>query len=428
MMGKGLTRTLTVLILFAALCMVPAAAAAEGIMQHAYSKDELAKVRAWEKTWAGKKIDTSNVDQVKQYLPEGFYDVYKNPQKWGAPEGKTLYFTIRPYEFVQETDNYIAATKKYSPTVKTDADGVITNIRDIAGRPFPDPKTGFEMAWNFELQTKGDTYNYRKWSPNINPKSRTLRMADQENWELFFINRTELDPKPVIPDNPKGYRRGMFLHMYKPNEFLNTRMYTLRYIDQDKADDSYMWYNQFRRIRKVSTAQRTDSIDGSDLIYDDEYLWDGQMTRNTYTFKGKKDLLCSRHEGLGKEKTSYNDGQVCLNGVALERCQTLVVDAINKDPNYLYSKRVWYLDPETYYILWTDIYDQNGRYWKCFMNNTCPLKTELGDEKAVIVGTQYVDAQRVHGGIADSQRINQPKVSLEVSPNMFTISYLRKTY
>ena len=43
----------------------------------------------------------------------------------------------------------------------------------------------------------------------------------------------------------------MFLHMYLPAEFLNTRMYTLRYIDQKKEDDSYLWYSQFRRIRRM---------------------------------------------------------------------------------------------------------------------------------------------------------------------------------
>ncbi|MFO7656998.1 MAG: hypothetical protein R6W78_08015, partial [Bacteroidales bacterium] len=51
------------------------------------------------------------------------------------------------------------------------------------------------------------------------------------------VNRTELDPRPAIDNNAKGYRRGMFLHMYLPPEFLNTRMYTLRYIDQKKHND-----------------------------------------------------------------------------------------------------------------------------------------------------------------------------------------------
>ena len=35
-----------------------------------YQGDELAKLREWEKTYAGKKITAANVDEVKEFLPE----------------------------------------------------------------------------------------------------------------------------------------------------------------------------------------------------------------------------------------------------------------------------------------------------------------------------------------------------------------------
>ena len=395
--------------------------------KNAYTAEELAEVRAWEKTWVGKKIDQSNVDQIGQFLPESYLGIYKDPQKWGAPpEG--FHFTIVPYRPVQESKGFIEATEKYNSQVKVDENGIITNIAEIAGRPFLEPKTGLEIMWNFELNNHGDTYNYRKYTPNINPKTRTERMADQEYWEFYFINRTELDPKPALPvkKNKKEYRRGMFMTMFLPAEFLNTRMYTLRHIDQAKQDVTYLWYNQFRRIRRLSTNQRTDSIDGSDLIYDDEYLWDGQLTRNNYTFKGKKDLLCSRNESLvGTTRTA---GQGMLNGHKFERCNMYVVEAINKDPNYIYSKRVLYIDPETYYIMWTEIYDEKGRFWKCFGNFTRPLKTETGAMKPSIVGTVFNEFQRTHSGLSDSERIQPPKASMPLSEKMFSISYLQKTY
>jgi len=214
--------------------------------------------------------------------------------------------------------------------------------------------------------------------------------------------------------------------MFLPAEFINTRMYTLRHIDQNKEDVSYLWYNQFRRIRRLSTNQRTDSIDGSDLIYDDEYLWDGQLSRNTYTLKGKKDLLCSRNESLvGTTRTA---GQGMLNGHKFERCNLYVIDAVNKDPNYIYSKRVMYIDPETYYIMWEDIYDEKGRFWKCFGNFTRPVKAQNGSMVPSIVGTVFNDFQRTHSGLSDQERNQAPNVSLPVNSKMFTISYLQKTY
>jgi hypothetical protein len=394
-------------------------------MQRAYTETELVKVRKWEQNWSGKKIDKNNIDQVAMYLPDSMVAVMKNPDKWAAPE-EGFYFTIRPYEFVPETPNFIAASKANAGKAKLAADGSIENLAELAGRLFMDPgKDAMKMAWNFDMQNGGDTAHYTKYSQNINPKSRTDRLATQEQWDLSFVNRTEVDPRPALTNNPRGYRAGMFMHMYKPPEFLNTRMYTMRFIDQKKEDDSYIWYNQFRRIRRMSTAQRTDAVDGTNQIYDDDSLWDGQLTRNTYTYRGNKDMLADRHDGL--TQVTRNAGQAIANGMSFERCNLLIVEAINKDPDYIYSKRIWYLDPETYYIMWTEIYDKQGRLWRMFFNSTQALRTATGVMKPVLVGSHFLDLQRVHSGFNSQQKQGTYEISIPtVSEKMFTISNLQR--
>jgi len=426
-MVQHFIKTIIIALVTALAAAVPTAKAlaAEVRIPSAYTPEELAKVREWEKIWVGKKIDKTNIDQVAEFLPESYVGIYKNPEKWGAP-AEGFYFVIAPYQPCPPTKGMVEATNKYAPLVKTTAEGLIENYTDIAGIPYPEPKTGLEVAWNFEFNNHGDTFKYRKWAPNINPKSREERLADQEYTELYFIHRTELDPKPALLNNPRGVHRGYFMHTYLPPEFLNMRMYTLRFIDLTKEDEMYIWYSQFRRIRRMSTSSKTDSIDGTDLIYDDEYFWEGQITRNNYTYRGKKELLCTRHQDMSKIVREI--GQGIVNNLSYERCNTLVVDAINKDPNYLYGKRVWYLDPESYLILWTEIYDKNGRFWKCFLQHTAMLKTKTGDEKHSIVGTTYVDFQRIHSGFCDALKIYQPIVSLDVDPEIYTVRYLQKTY
>ena len=411
--------------LFAVFLQVQPVQAQE--MQHAYTQTELASVRAWEKTWSGKRIDKANIDQVSMFLPESMVSIIKNPETWGNPS-EGCYFTIRPYEFVSETPNFIAASKASAGKAQMAADGSIANLDQLAGRLFMEPgEDALKIAWNFEMQNRGDSYHYRRHSPNINPKNNTERLSDQEYWEFYFINRTELDPRPAIAKNPRGYRRGMFLHMYLPPEFLNTRMYTMRYIDQQKDDDSYLWYSQFRRIRRVSTAQRTDAIDGSNLIYDDEYLWDGQLLRNTYTYRGKKDMLTDRHDGMAQ--VTRSPGQSFSNGMTFERCNLLIVHAVNKDPDYIYSKRIWYIDPETYYIMWSEVYDKQGRNWRLFVNSTQPLKSATGVMKPVIVGTHFFDFQRTHSGISNQQKISSPEISIStVNEDMFSVSNLQRTH
>jgi hypothetical protein len=403
-----------------------AAAAAGGVtIPTAYTPEELTAVREWEKTWVGKKIDHTNIDQVAMFMPESYVGIYKDPEKWGGPpEG--LYFTIVPYREVTPTKGMIEATHTYAPLVRTHPDGTIENYAEIAGIPYPQPKTGLEMAWNFELNNHGDTCQYRKWSPNINPARRNERLADQEYTEMYFIHRTEIDPKPAFSPNRRGAHRAYFMHTYLPSEFLNMRMYTMRFIDQDKEDELYIWYSQFRRIRRMSTAQKMDNIDGTDLIYDDEYFWEGRVMLNTYTYIGRKDLLCTRRQDM--RATVRQLGQGIVNGLTYERCNTFVVEALHKDPHYVYGKRIWYLDPESYLILWTEIYDQRGNFWKCFLQHTDMLTTEIGETKHAIVGSTYVDFQRTHAGLSDSQKISRPVISIDVSPDIFTVRNLQKTY
>ena len=105
-----------------------------------YTPEELAKVREWEKTWVGKKIDMTNIDQVAEFIPASYVnEVYKKPDNWN--EKQSYWFTIVPYQRFIDSPGMLEATKKYAPTVKTNADGTIVNYADIAGRPFPAPKT-----------------------------------------------------------------------------------------------------------------------------------------------------------------------------------------------------------------------------------------------------------------------------------------------
>ncbi len=111
--------------------------------------------------------------------------IYKNPDAWGAPpEG--LYFTIAPYAEVAETKGFTEATRKYAPLVKKNPDGTIANYTEIAGRPFPDPKDGLEAAYNYEFNNRGDSSHYRRYCPNISPKTKTERLSEQEFWEYYF--------------------------------------------------------------------------------------------------------------------------------------------------------------------------------------------------------------------------------------------------
>jgi hypothetical protein len=415
-----------IITIFVALMtfMIPViAGAAEVIFPvSAYTPEDLAKVRQWEKTWAGKKIDKSNIDQVAEFMPASYVEIYKNPEKWGGPpEGN--YFNIVPYRQIIETKGMIAATKKYSPMVKTDVEGKIINYAEIAGFPFPDPKTGLEIAYNTECQTRGDTYHMNWKGGVVDPRKRSVRPSDQIFKEMFFIHRVDVDPRPAILKNPKGYHKGQFLHFNKPSEMHNSRLIVMKFIDEIKEYSSYLYYSEFRRIRRLSQAERTNAIDGSDQIYDDGNMWDGYLSRNSYKFMGKKELFLARHQDINDIKPLT--GEAISSGYTFERCNTYVVEVVSKDPNYIYSKRIWYIDPETYMIHWQEMYDQVGQYWKCFNQPTNNIKNDNGEMKNFMAAYIMQDMQRTHSG---QTKITVKRLSYKMNPKQFSLTNLQRTY
>ena len=196
----------------------------------AYSKEELVKVREWEKNMAGKKISTENVDQVKEFLSEVVHKAMKEPQTFGAG---SLWFEVVPYRPYEFSKGMIEATKKYAPNSKLDDKEVLVNFGEVAGIPFPQPKTGAEMAWNFDSNTRGDTHYVLTDGEVVDCKTRLERHAGMLRWDTYWMSRTDVPPVPKIPDdkNSRGIFRSFFQRHIAPVDFVDTTMLEIRYKD-----------------------------------------------------------------------------------------------------------------------------------------------------------------------------------------------------
>ncbi len=391
-------------------------------LQQSYSSDELREVRDWENTWAGEKITGDRIDDIADFLPSCLVRIYKNPADYGAPENG-FYFVVGPYRHIDMTPGRKKATETYAASVKVNDEGMIENYDSIAGIPFPEPKTGRQVAWNFDFNTRGDSSCYRRYTPSMTIRSGHELVQDADCWELFFAHRVDVDPRPVLPRNRKRIHWAGFYHLYKPNELLNTRRFNIRYLDFERDDDNYMYNAQTRRLSRLSGVHRTDSVDGSIVIYDDEYCWNGQINRNTYTLIGRKEFLAARN--IDAAALERRNGQVLYNNLIRERINTYAVEVVSKDPKYIYGKRIWYVDPETYAILCTQIYDRHGKFWKFIEQFGQNITTAQQHTKNYLVGCHVIDYQR---GYAACTRQTVKGIGITVQPELFTMSSLQRSY
>jgi len=395
--------------------------------------EELKKVREWEKTWGGKKITQDNIDQIKEFLSEQFYEVYKNPKDWGADE---LWFTITPYQQTLPTPGQIAATKKYAPTARFDPNPrkaywkgevgpneflVGWDKGERAGFPFPFPKSGLEIAWNLESNTRGDSKSHDRDGVVVNPRTRAERRAIQPWLFEYYTGRVDVEPIPNKPENPKGIRRAMYLSIEEPLDVQGTRYMELRYLDITKAEDIWIWFPLFRRIRRMGVSYKSDTIDGTDLGPDDEAGWNGHVNVKDWKIIGRKDMLLGRHTDPAKYTRVH--GQAVWSGQQLERTNAYVLEAKWKDPKGTYSKEIMYMDPEVWKCLQKVCWDRQGRVWRQFFFHTELVTSKKGIVQPHSFELYGMDIQRKHGGPTIDKVID---IGFNLPGTYWTIQNLQK--
>ena len=394
-----------------------------------YEGEELAQVREWEKTWVGKKVTTNEVDQVKDLLPDAVYQIMKNPKDFGA-EGD-IWFEVVPYQEYKVSPGLIASTKKYAPQSQMDGNLDLMNYGKVAGIPFPrldtsDPiKAGSQAAWNFDGYTHGDGTRINNKPANIvDCRTRLERSAGQLRWMMFWSGRSDVEPMPELPKNKRKVHRTFFQRNTAPPDFADTTILEVKYQDTTRDCDLWIYTAMFRRIRRYTTKQRSDMIDGTDLIYDDNNGWYTHINLNNYKLIGQKDVLVSRHQGEPYKHLSRVNGQGFWNGVQREKVKCWVVEAVNKNPDYIYSKRIWYLDPENWQLNVQEMYDRQGRLWK--LQEMFYQEYKMKEAEGMVTHTNAehtVDLVRRHGSVGQYEIFG---LGITLDKKIFSVANLQQ--
>jgi hypothetical protein len=392
-------RTLFSLLLFVVcLMIVPFAVKAEEVnwlVPPSFEGDELAKVREWEKTWVGKTIDRNNIDQVKEFISDGVYNVMTDSSKWNNYD---FSFNVVPYHPYRPTPGLIEATRKYSPLAKFTAEDCVENYQDLAGTLFPKPKTGLEVAWNYFTWSRGDDFIRPdgKGTP-VDARTKIERGAINTYWMSFYVNRVDKPPLPKVPKNRRGIRKARFMSHDAPPHMQGFNSLHIHYIDLKKEFDGWFYWPRFRKISRVQTDVRDDVIDGMDWITDDfPDGWDDNPDVANYKLLGRQKLLVGRN--VDTDSFEREKGMVMFRKVQRELVNTYVVEVTHKTPGYVYGKQLWFVDPETWAILFKTVYNKEGEFWKIIEIYT-ELRDDNGTDRALVEGYAAVDFIRTHGTV-----------------------------
>jgi len=297
------------------------------------------------------RVDKSNVETYKDKLPVGLYTQIK---EWGRIVN--VYDTIRDYKPPVE---YGDATGKYKGSAKITARGGLENY--TAGLPFPDPKTGIEAMYNYEYKYNGDDFSFTDTDFFIDSTTGQSRLLKGGYNRYAYQGRLFLDPKPTVQSSDKIELKEVQWLTY-PEDVAGLALLTVRYQDPGKGDDGWMYIPSIRRVRRISVAQRGDSFGGTDLTWDDYRGFSGKVSDYTWKLLGKKEIIGMYHAVTWKMR--HKDRVPFSEDVRYELRPVAVVEGVNKMKDYVYNRRIIYLDADSWYIVAEDLYDRRGALWK----------------------------------------------------------------
>ena len=284
----------------------------------------------------------------------------------------------------------------------------------MAGQPFPnldakDPQFVLKMMWNFDFGwVKGtDDTDLRNFDadtgtvPAKGPMSVERHFLLDHLRRLFWTGRLYVEPKPDKP-NPNGYRSQQGLYpILEPFDLKGVGALGNRYADSGKQDDSWLYLPSLRRVRRLSTAQRSDALFGQDTDVDSYDGYAGQIGWMDWKLLGEKEVIGVMHAQHAPVKWA-TPADWAFDDI-WEKRKVWVIEGVSKLPQYAYSKRVIYVDNETLAAVYSDIYDRSGELWKVWVNDYSFRKTVPGvaaityeDEMPFLPAIIMVDMQLEH--------------------------------
>ena len=327
---------------------------------------------------AGDVIDSSNIDQYKEYLPSFMARWVKDG--WGGFEEPVVINVKEPEEW-PITDAFRKASEANKGKVKLTAEGLMEGYSGV-GAPFPDPKEpnkALKIMWNQFYKDLPDdwsvpysylTFNKRKDGP--------VTMTDSVFDNLKFSGRTLVDPLPAL-HNPKNlFWASIIDSKTPPHKDMSTL--TWRYNDPLKRDDMWTYVPTLRRTLRMVSSERANPMRGSASTWDEIWGFDGRVPEFTYKLLKKEKVLMVANMNTTADKlpnSMYYHPVLFGPNDSYEVVDAYVIGITSKDPRYPNSRWDFWVRDRHWGGIYAEIYDKRGEFWK---GNATSFKVRpLGD-------------------------------------------------
>ncbi|MEE9606133.1 MAG: DUF1329 domain-containing protein [Myxococcota bacterium] len=330
----------------------------------------------------GDVIGFDDVDKLRPFLPEDFWD----NRDFFFYEGMQLEIGPTQYDY-SLTKEYQDATDRFRGQARIGPDNSLENY--TSGRPFPmeeidclgDPQAGVKILWNFRAGgADGEAhFFYSYWDRGerlplyYEGSARTIALAHR--FEAKYLEGEQKGD--LFRGEKRKYAFGV--EVTAPFDARGIQLLSYRYKASDKPrsearnDDTWVYVPTLRRVRRISTAQRTDAIAGTDFTFDDLRSFNGIVPQYEWQCLGERKVIGpmnTKVKGYPYEK-DHNFGPYGLS-YANDRWElrdVVVVRMVPKNADHPYHHKDIYIDKQTMVPLYSFAYDRKEELWKIIWHN-----------------------------------------------------------
>jgi len=372
-------------------------------------------------------IDASNVDKYAEQLSPGQIQLVK--------QKKGYRMDVYPsHRECQLPDDVAQNSKANLTAAKLDSTGENLHTAVLPGVAFPEPKNGAEAIWNYLIRYRGEGVDWAKFITAVSPRPGGTDWIDVVGPQLFYFPAGKQGK--TSPQNVDQLNFGAYFAMDSPAALAGQGFVQRQYFD--KAPETFYYFPGQRRVRRMPAYTHDAPLIGFENQYliDEANMFNGSLDRFNWKLVGKKEMLVPYNAfGMYKFKEKLHDvaapDGIAANNRRYEMHRVWVVEAtVKPSARHVDSKKVFYLDEDSWLALVGEDFDAQGKLWKVRESYPIPV-WELGgtcDNEPLVqydlVNGRYVfDGSTIGQGkdIRWYQKIDDPRFK----PDFFTSESLR---
>ena len=331
----------------------------------------------------GEVIGFDAIERLKPYLPREFWSnrdffFYEGMQLEVGPTQAD--YTPAPV--------YQDATEKYRGQARIGPDQSLEKY--TAGQPFPmeeidctgDPDAGTKILWNHDYQWSGGggetRFYYSYWDRGeqlplyYKGTAQGVKLSHRSEPEYLEKNGGDVFRK----ERRKGAGGPS---VEAPFDARGIKLLTYRYKDSDKPrsqaknDDTWVYLPTLRRVRRISAAQRTDAISGTDFTMDDLRSFNGIVPQYEWTCLEERWIIGPMNTKVKgyRYAEEHNFGPYGLSFAddRWELRKAVKIRMVPKNDDHPYHHKDIWFDKQTLTAMYSFAFDRKEELWKIIWHN-----------------------------------------------------------